>query len=391
MKKYVLTGVAFILLFAYKAPAQTGPWNSPLMMARSIDGQNFGTPTIFQDSSGVPSAVRWKSDTLACVFQWFRQPIGSASWDRVAVKFSYNNGQSWTSPTPIVVDGIPGNYQRPFDPTLAVISRDSLRIYFSSSVGMAQQGLDALINTYSAVSIDGIHYTFEANPRVDHPTNRVIDPAVIYFAGRWHYCSPVGAPQDGAYHYTSLDGVNFSPQVNYGSDNTHNWTGNFLVQSNSELRFYGSGPRLWFSSSPDGFLWNGTVNTNLVGGDPTVVTLGTSSYLIVYVGPPYATAIERDENSVPFDFALHPNYPNPFNPATVINYQLPATSRVSLKVYNLLGQEITTIVDGEQISGYHQEQWNGSGFASGAYVYRLIRSAPGGISASASRVMILTR
>jgi glucuronoarabinoxylan endo-1,4-beta-xylanase len=75
----------------------------------------------------------------------------------------------------------------------------------------------------------------------------------------------------------------------------------------------------------------------------------------------------------------------------VINYQLPATSRVSLKVYNLLGQEITTIVDGEQISGYHQETWNASGFASGAYVYRLTWYAPGGISASASRVMILAR
>jgi hypothetical protein len=202
--------VSFLLsLVAVESPAQGNPWNRPLMIAWSSDGQFFNAPAIFQDSSGVPSAVRWTGDTLVCAFQWFRQPIGSPSWDRVAVKFSFDNGLHWTGPTPIVINGLPPNYQRPFDPTLAVTSGDSLRIYFSSSSGMIP-GSDSSINTYSAISADGIHYAFEPNPRVDHPSRRVIDPAVIYFNGSWQYSAPAGAPQEGAYHYTSSDGLNFT-------------------------------------------------------------------------------------------------------------------------------------------------------------------------------------
>ncbi|HNI44739.1 MAG TPA: FISUMP domain-containing protein, partial [Chitinophagales bacterium] len=173
----------------------TGPWQSPLMMAWSSDGINFDTPMVFQDSSGVPSVIHWRGDTLVAVFQWFRQPIGSSSWDRVGVKFSYDAGQTWTTPTPIVVQGMPASYQRPFDPTLATFAGgDSLRIYFSSSSAMPN-GLDSTINTYSAKSIDGIYYTFEPNARVDVNNNRVIDPAVVYFNNAWHYAAPLGSPQ----------------------------------------------------------------------------------------------------------------------------------------------------------------------------------------------------
>ena len=112
---------------------QAQPWERPLMQAWSADGVTFSAPSIFQDSSGVPSVIRWKPDTLICAFQWFRQPMGSPSWDRVAVKFSYDDGQSWTTPEPILVNSLPLGYQRPFDPTLVKLGGDSLRIYFSSS------------------------------------------------------------------------------------------------------------------------------------------------------------------------------------------------------------------------------------------------------------------
>ena len=85
------------------------PWENPLKMAWSSDGITFNQQAVFQDSSGVPSAIRWKGDTLICAFQWFRQPKNTPTWDRVAVKFSYNKGVSWTSPKPIVVNGLPAN------------------------------------------------------------------------------------------------------------------------------------------------------------------------------------------------------------------------------------------------------------------------------------------
>src|ERR1043165_9177664 len=99
------------LFIAAKCFCQGQPWNNPLKMAWSADGITFGTPAIFQDSSGVPSVIKWKGDTLIAAFQWFRQPNPSLSWDRVAVKFSYGNGMHWTQPTPIIVSGLPTGYQ----------------------------------------------------------------------------------------------------------------------------------------------------------------------------------------------------------------------------------------------------------------------------------------
>ncbi len=98
--------------------------------------------------------------------------------------------------------------------------------------------------------------------------------------------------------------------------------------------------------------------------------------------------------SAPETFELFQNYPNPFNPATTIGYQLPAHGRVSLKVFNLLGQEVATLVDGEQLPGYHQHHWNASGVASGLYVYRLdVRDHTGQTSASGGlrRTMLLLK
>ena len=263
--------------------------------------------TIFQDSSGVPSVIRWKGDTLICAFQWFRQPVNSLSWDKVAVKFSYDAGLNWTEPFPILVHDIPVNFQRPFDPTLA-LSHDSLRIYFSSSDGLPMGGLDSSINTYSAISVDGVNYYFEPGPRFDHPTNRVIDPAVILFKDQWHYAAPIGAPQNGAYHCTSFDGINFTIQNNYLSDFNHNWTGNFMVYDSTELRFYGSGANVWYNSSSDGNFWQGYHNTNLAGGDPSVIKINTTDYLVIYVGESYTTNIKNEKNNLS---NIH-IFPNPF-------------------------------------------------------------------------------
>lgn len=294
------------LLNIYPCISQVNPpWERPLKIAWSADGTQFYNESIFQDSAGVPSAVRWKGDTIACVFQWFRAPVGTPTWDRVAVKFSYNNGISWTSPAPIIINGLPPNFQRPFDPTLARINNDSIRIYFSSSAGLPPMGLDSTINTYSAISTDGINYNFEPNARFDHPTNKIIDPAVMYFNGQWHYTCPIGAPQDGAYHATSLDGINFTQQADIPSDPLHNWTGNMLWENPTEMRFYGSGPTLWHNSTADGFTWNGYVATNLTGGDPTAVKISPNNYFIIYVGPPYITSLS--ESNYKEEFKLYPN------------------------------------------------------------------------------------
>ena len=268
------------------------PWERPLKICYGTDGITFGPAQIFQDSSGVPSAIKLPNGDLVCAFQWFRVPQGSLTWDRVAVKFSYDDGATWTTPVPIEIPDLPVNYQRPFDPTLAVTDSGMIRIFFSSSDGMSQF-LDSTVNTYSAISQDGIHYSFEPIARFDHPTNRVIDPAALHFHGMWHYTCPIGAPQEGAYHAISQDGLNFSQVPDIPSDMQHNWTGNLVEVDTGEMRFYGSGQSIWYKSTPNGGQWSAYVNTNVQGGDPTVIKIADSSYAMIFVGEPYSVDVRE--------------------------------------------------------------------------------------------------
>ena len=324
------------------------PWERPLKIAWSNDGITFANTAVFQDSSGVPGAVQWKGDTIACVFQWFRQPVNSPTWDRVAIKFSYDGGRSWTTPTPIKINGLPANYQRPFDPTLAVVNKDSLRLYFSSSNGLPMGGLDNSVDTYSAVSTNGLTYTFEPKARYDDAAKAVIDPAVIYFNGVWHYAAPAGAPQEGAFHGSGKDGLNFTVHSKYPSDNNHNWTGNFMLNTAAELRFYGSGPQIWYNQSVDGFAWQGYTNTNIKGGgDPSAVKSGNQTYLIIYVGEPYTSGNGAITGLQKSSFSAGPYqvFPNPFT--HTINV-IQATGQEQFRLLNSLGQLLW--------SGRHCEQ-----------------------------------
>jgi len=71
------------------------------------------------------------------------------------------------------------------------------------------------------------------------------------------------------------------------------------------------------------------------------------------------------------EFKLLQNYPNPFNPSTTIKFALPERAKVNLSIYNLLGEKITELVNGEMDAGYHETQWNASGFVSGIYFYKI--------------------
>ena len=85
----------------------------------------------------------------------------------------------------------------------------------------------------------------------------------------------------------------------------------------------------------------------------------------------YSDIVDVAVNLQPLTFELHQNYPNPFNPSTVISYQLPINSSVNLKVYNLLGQEVATLVNEQKKPGNYEVSFNGSNLASGVYIYRL--------------------
>jgi hypothetical protein len=84
--------------------------------------------------------------------------------------------------------------------------------------------------------------------------------------------------------------------------------------------------------------------------------------------------VEEDKENIPRTYELYQNYPNPFNPVTHIKYQIPRASYVTLKVLNLLGQEVATLADGEQRPGEYAVQWRPARTTSGVYFYRLVAS-----------------
>lgn len=74
---------------------------------------------------------------------------------------------------------------------------------------------------------------------------------------------------------------------------------------------------------------------------------------------------------IPTEYSLSNNYPNPFNPSTVIKYELPLNNMVSLKIYDILGREVKTLVNEIQNAGSYSVVFNGSTLASGVYIYTL--------------------
>jgi hypothetical protein len=87
--------------------------------------------------------------------------------------------------------------------------------------------------------------------------------------------------------------------------------------------------------------------------------------------PKMADGDELNRPSVPENYQLAQNYPNPFNPTTTIQFQLPQASQVTLKVYNALGREVETLVNGPKQAGLHQVEFDASHLASGVYFYRI--------------------
>jgi hypothetical protein len=81
----------------------------------------------------------------------------------------------------------------------------------------------------------------------------------------------------------------------------------------------------------------------------------------------------------PEEYLLEQNFPNPFNPTTKIYYQLPYPSRVTLKVYDILGREVQSLFDGVQDAGYQESTFDGAGFSTGVYFLRMVAESTSGM------------
>lgn len=152
-------------------------------------------------------------------------------------------------------------------------------------------------------------------------------------------------------------------------------TGNFhlvyaLIKYDSTGNFQWN-KNYFYSQTPEDFIYyvaldkqNNIYVTGLSFG-------GVSDFDIATIKYSQTVGISQSLSNILDDYILFQNYPNPFNPSTVISYQLSNSDLVSLKVYDVLGNKITILVNEKQNEGRHEILWNASGFPSGIYFYEL--------------------
>jgi hypothetical protein len=137
------------------------------------------------------------------------------------------------------------------------------------------------------------------------------------------------------------------------------------------------------STTQQGFLKGEPVAVEYIGNDFKSVTI---SFPLYYMDQADAKElmefiltnkfdevmpVVNEESKIPDEYNLEQNFPNPFNPSTTIRYSLPEDSYVTLRIYNLLGEEVSTLINTQQKAGRYEINFDASQLASGVYIYRL--------------------
>ncbi|MBI5396174.1 MAG: hypothetical protein HZA91_12835 [Verrucomicrobia bacterium] len=295
-----------------------GPWNRDVIAYRvSATGAVEKAATF--ERAGVPTLARLKDGRLIVAHQHFPEN-DRGNFDKVAVRFSSDDGRTWTAPQVIKVASLPEGMRFPFDPTLVPLPDGRVRLYFTGNYGRTFRHSTPAI--HSAISADGVNYTYEPGVRFGVEGRAVIDCAVVLHQGVFHLFSPdngagpdpgrqrgsepaADRPRQGVgYHATSKDGLNFTRVADVQIEGRRSWLGN--AQSDGQLiTFYGTGegmstggggrPRgaFWMATSADGQNWKLTANPPVGGGDPGAVKTRDGGLLVVITGEPVRGTTSR--------------------------------------------------------------------------------------------------
>jgi hypothetical protein len=123
-------------------------------------------------------------------------------------------------------------------------------------------------------------------------------------------------------------------------------------------------------TSNTNYTLNSTIGEPLIGKSVSAANQHQIGFWYVYQQQTI-TGVEDELTTVPTVFKLEQNYPNPFNPATIIKFAVPERSNVLIKVYDITGSEVATIINEEMDAGWYQRSFNSSGLSSGVYLFRM--------------------
>ncbi|MBK8553831.1 MAG: T9SS type A sorting domain-containing protein [Ignavibacteria bacterium] len=183
----------------------------------------------------------------------------------------------------------------------------------------------------------------------------------------WYKTSPEGSVITSNYPVIILDSI-FN--VHTTAIGTSTGEADYVA-----IKYDSSGNQIYLVTYDSGDITYDYVYNLALDKDGSIVLTGefagtTGNYGTVKFSPIKTGILENNIQSL--GYYLSQNYPNPFNPRTVISYQLLIPAYVSLKVYDVLGNEITTLVEGKKIAGTYEIDFDGSNMSSGIYFYKLI-------------------
>jgi hypothetical protein len=198
----------------------------------------------------------------------------------------------------------------------------------------------------------GINYMFPTGTSIDSSAHLVIASNDIAFESRYHfvpfgkYSGQLSNAGDTLVLLSNTGDtvMNFSYGDDYPWPSSPDGLGYSLIRIPDELYQDLNNPESWHASL-------------MINGNP-----GKDDRI---------TAVETEKVSQPRQFILRQNYPNPFNPSTTITFSLPSKSFVTIKIYDLIGREIATVVSEELGEGSYVRQWSAQGISSGVYFYRI--------------------
>ena len=308
---------------------------------------------------------------------WFTGGIGSASLYRIGYATS-PDGVTWTKYDNAATTNPPYTES---DPVLMPSAAGRWDSYGVEAPTVIQEGesytmwYNGYTNSFGArigraTSTNGINWIKDTanNPVIYPGSNSTWEEGFIrqgcvvfdqknsaylffYYAGEFYKHFQIG-------YAWSYDGINWTkysyPVLPLGSAGSWDDTqvmGPWVILEKDTLR-------MWYTGADNTY--------------PPASVISAIGYAAIPLDTFLVVGIEKyDDQNIPFGFTLSQNFPNPFNPITMINYELPITNYVDLSIYNLLGQKVATLVDKKQAAGHYQVQWDASGLASGIYIYQL--------------------
>jgi len=271
--------------------SRSGPWDHDVLVY-SVDTKGNQQQLSTFERAGVPTIGVMKDGRLIAAHQWFPED-DEDNFDKIAVLFSGDNGQTWTKPVAMEFEGLDPEARYPFDPTLVVLEDGRVRLYFTYMIG-SRQFNEATPGIASAISQDGIHYVKEDGWRLQVEDEPVIDCSVCLFKNRWHLVSPFQSNNESkAYHAVSKDGLEFKRERDIEIDESFKWLGCMQVMD-GKLTFFGSrqhgappptsGRGIPVLTSTNGTRWRSAESLQVMGADPGVVELEDGTKVVLVTG-----------------------------------------------------------------------------------------------------------